>query len=270
MLRKQLKQEAKQLIASSKPSPLIVTLIFLAVSVFISLLSSSVVSTGFIPDSIVSDIQSSMQDIANNSDAKSYEELVKEIENDPAINASINKLTDGLMSFLSSPVAVLLYLALAFVSAMISVGYKLFALNTTNGTSAYSDLLGAFSFILRLIAYQIIAAVFIFLWSLLFIVPGIIASYRYRMGFYLLAEHPELSPYACIKESSRMMKGHKLELFVIDLSFIGWMLLVGLPGFLGYAAMVWFNPYYEITNALYFRYLYNLSHPFEYASPEVN
>ena len=129
--------------------------------------------------------------------------------------------------------------------------------------------MGGFSFILRLILYWILTSIFVFLWSLLFVIPGIIASYRYRMALYLIIEHPEMSVLECIRESSRMMKGHKAELFVMDLSFIGWYLLMGLP-YVGYAAQIWVMPYYQITNALYYRYLYGITHREYYGSPEVN
>ena len=89
------------------------------------------------------------------------------------------------------------------------------------------------------------------------------------MALYLIIEHPEMSVLECIRESSRMMKGHKAELFIMDLSFIGWYLLMGLP-YVGYAAQIWVMPYYEITNALYYRYLYGITHRQDYGSPEVN
>ena len=89
--------------------------------------------------------------------------------------------------------------------------------------------------------------VFIYLWTLLLIVPGIIAAYRYRQALYLLIENPELSPLDCLRFSSQMMVGHKWELFVLDLSFLGWYLLCLLPG-----AIVWVEPYTRITYTNYY------------------
>ena len=66
---------------------------------------------------------------------------------------------------------------------------------------------------------------YIFLWSLLFVIPGIIAVYRYAMVPYLIAEFPDLSVGEAIEESSRLMKGNKLRLFCLQFSFIGWILL---------------------------------------------
>lgn len=65
-------------------------------------------------------------------------------------------------------------------------------------------------------------AIFVLLWSLLLFIPGIIAAYSYQMAFCIKVDHPELDWYSCLKASKRMTKGHKWQLFVLDLSFIGW------------------------------------------------
>ncbi len=65
-----------------------------------------------------------------------------------------------------------------------------------------------------------------FLWSLLLIIPGIIKCYSYSMASFILIENPEISPLEAITRSKNMMKGHKFELFVLDLSFIWWYLAV--------------------------------------------
>ncbi len=71
----------------------------------------------------------------------------------------------------------------------------------------------------------LLTAIFTFLWSLLFFIPGIIASYRYAMAPFIQAEHPEYTASESIDASKQMMDGHKWELFCLDLSFIGWSLL---------------------------------------------
>ena len=70
--------------------------------------------------------------------------------------------------------------------------------------------------------------IFIFLWSLLFIVPGIIAAYRYRFALYNLCENPEMGVMEALNMSKAQTLGFKGQLFVLDLSFIGWYLLSGL------------------------------------------
>lgn len=69
----------------------------------------------------------------------------------------------------------------------------------------------------------------IFLWSLLFLIPGIIAAFRYSQAFYLRVDHPEYTAGQCLAESSRLMKGNKAKLFGLGLSFIGWYILATLP-----------------------------------------
>ncbi|MDO4743103.1 MAG: DUF975 family protein [bacterium] len=87
---------------------------------------------------------------------------------------------------------------------------------------------------------------FTFLWSMLFVIPGIIKSYSYSMSMYVLAENKGKPALECIEESKTMTNGHKGELFVLDLSFIGWILLgiitIGI-------AYIWVVPYMEATYA---------------------
>ena len=79
---------------------------------------------------------------------------------------------------------------------------------------------------LGLFLYQ---ALFIFLWTLLFIVPGIIASIRYSQAFFILADDPDKGIRQCMNESKAMMKGNKAKYFLLSLSFIGWALLAMIP-----------------------------------------
>ncbi len=78
----------------------------------------------------------------------------------------------------------------------------------------------------RYLVLSLLIAVYTFLWGLLLIIPGIIKSYAYAMTPYIAAENPELGAEECINRSMKMMYGHKWELFVLDLTFIGWYLLI--------------------------------------------
>ncbi len=71
----------------------------------------------------------------------------------------------------------------------------------------------------------LLTALFTFLWSLLFIIPGIIAALSYSMSFYILADNPNLSGMEALEKSKQMMQGHKGRLFCLFLSFIGWFIL---------------------------------------------
>ena len=72
-------------------------------------------------------------------------------------------------------------------------------------------------------------SLFIFLWMLLFIIPGIIAAIRYSQAFYILADDPEKGIRQCMDESKAMMKGNKMKYFCLSISFIGWLFLASIP-----------------------------------------
>lgn len=86
-----------------------------------------------------------------------------------------------------------------------------------------------------------------FLWSLLFIIPGIVKSYEYRMIPYLLAENPDIDKETAFAMSKQMMTGNKWKAFVLDLSFIGWYLLSALT--CGILNIFYVNPYANLTSA---------------------
>lgn len=95
----------------------------------------------------------------------------------------------------------------------------------------------------------LMTGIFTFLWSLLFVIPGIIKSYSYSMAYYVKADHPDYDWNACIKESMRITNGHKWDLFVLDLSFIGWT-LVGMC--LCGIGILWVEPYMQTTRANFY------------------
>lgn len=89
---------------------------------------------------------------------------------------------------------------------------------------------------------------FVFLWSLLFVIPGIIKAYEYRMIPYLLAENPDMSREEVFATSKKMMTGNKWNAFVFDLSFFGWFLLSGIT--CGIVGLFYTNPYYYQADAM--------------------
>ena len=89
---------------------------------------------------------------------------------------------------------------------------------------------------------------FVFLWSLLFVIPGIIKSYEYRMIPYLLAEHPDMSREEVFATSKKMMTGNKWKAFVFDLSYFGWFLLSAIT--CGIVGIFYANPYYYQGDAM--------------------
>lgn len=91
-----------------------------------------------------------------------------------------------------------------------------------------------------------LTSLFTFLWSLLFLIPGFVKTYAYSMSMYILAENPGKPALECIEESKRMTNGHKMDLFVLGLSFVGWLLLIMVT--FGIAA-IWVMPYMNTTIA---------------------
>lgn len=92
-----------------------------------------------------------------------------------------------------------------------------------------SDIFLGFEKFGKAVGLIIFQYIFIFLWSLLFVIPGIIAAIRYSQAFFILADDPEKDIRQCMNESKMMMKGNKMKYFCMNLSFIGWMLLATIP-----------------------------------------
>ncbi len=94
---------------------------------------------------------------------------------------------------------------------------------------------------------QFLRKLFTFLWSLLFIIPGIVKSYEYMMMPYIQAENPDMPSEAVFALSKRMMDGEKWEAFILDLSFFGWMFLSMIT--FGIVGVFYVNPYMNLTHA---------------------
>ena len=147
--------------------------------------------------------------------------------------------------------ATLLIIALSLMTIMLSVGYISYLMRAgRNQDCGVTNLLDGFPMFLKLIWLSILQAVFIFLWTLLLVVPGIIAAYRYSMAFYIQLDHPEMSAMDCIRASKAMTRGHKGQLFVLDLSFIGWYLLCIIP-----FVSIYVSPYVGMTRFKVYEWL---------------
>lgn len=112
-----------------------------------------------------------------------------------------------------------------------------------------SDAFSCFNDFWSVFKVTFLVNLFTMLWSLLFVIPGIIKSYSYSQAIYIISENPKMGALEAITMSRRMMDGHKLELFVLELSFIGWVLLSPLTcGIL----LIWLMPYRNMTLAGYY------------------
>jgi uncharacterized membrane protein len=104
----------------------------------------------------------------------------------------------------------------------------------------------------RVLGISLLRAVFICLWALLLIVPGIIKAYAYSMTAYIAEDNPELGPKECLDQSQAMMQGHKMDLFILDLSYIGWILL----GFVSFGiGFLWISPWMEMAHIRFYEEL---------------
>ncbi|MDL2323995.1 DUF975 family protein [Ruminococcaceae bacterium OttesenSCG-928-A16] len=101
----------------------------------------------------------------------------------------------------------------------------------------------------RALWLRVVMNFFVFAWSLLFIIPGIVASYRYAMAPYLMAQNPNLTAMEAIEQSKQMMNGNKGRLFCLDLSFFGWILLAALTCGIG---LLFVYPYIESARAAFY------------------
>jgi len=136
------------------------------------------------------------------------------------------------------------------ITPAFSLSLCMFFLKLTKGEeTSVGDLFAGFNKTGRALWLNILISVFTFLWSLLLVIPGIIKAYAYSMSFYVLADNPELTASEALAKSQSMMNGHKMELFVLELSFIGWFFLVGLT--FGLAA-IYVAPYMEATMANFY------------------
>lgn len=135
-----------------------------------------------------------------------------------------------------------------FLLNPLEVSCKKYFLDGSNGNAELSNLSYAFkNNYANQVATMFLRNLFIFLWSLLLIIPGIVKAYEYRMIPYLLAENPNLSFSEAKSISSQMMEGEKWNAFVLDLSFIGWNILSGIT--FGVVGAFWVGPYKAYTDA---------------------
>ena len=114
------------------------------------------------------------------------------------------------------------------------------------------DQFSVFSKYGRTLGTSLLMTLYILLWCLLFVIPGIIMSYAYAMTPYIMNDRPDLDADDCIHESRMMMKGYKWKLFCLDLSFIGWAILCIFTLGIG---LLWLQPYIEASHAKFYEEL---------------
>ena len=137
------------------------------------------------------------------------------------------------------------------LGSIISVGYARFNLDLVDrGEPGFETLFGYFSYWKTTAIARLLQSVYILLWSLLFIIPGIIATYSYAMTEFILAENPDLTASEAIARSKEMMSGNRWRLFCLHFSFVGWDILSSLTLGIG---NLWLRPYKQAANAAFYR-----------------
>ena len=154
--------------------------------------------------------------------------------------------------------AVVMAVVYFILGSVVGVGYSRFNLDLVDRQKEpeIGILFGYFKFWKTTAAASFLQGLYVFLWSLLFIIPGIVAGYSYAMTDYILAEHPELTAGEAIEQSKAMMYGNRFRLFCLQFSFVGWDLLCALTLGIG---NLWLRPYKQAAEAAFYRDISGLS-----------
>lgn len=139
------------------------------------------------------------------------------------------------------------------IGGVIELGLKSYFLKQHDGQHhEFRDLFSQFSNWGGAFCLRLLTGIYITLWTMLFIIPGVIKTYSYAMAPFIMTEHPELGANECITRSRQMMDGHKFELFCLELSFIGWAFACIFTLGIGYPFL---NAYQGAARAAFYRNL---------------
>ena len=237
--RKKLKTEARTILREAKPSPVFVTLAFLGIIAVLQVLS-----------------------MAMNGDFAAMEQTAANILAGDMTMAQ----SEGAMGF-----GRVLTVAIEIMAAVLGVGYTLYILRITRRIKAsVGDIFDAFGLFLRALLASYIPMFLVTAWCMIYmfamvillsivqsvwipivciplLIPAYKAAYAYRQTVYIMLDCPQLNVMQCVGLSKAVMEGHKWELFVLDLSFLGWDILCAIP-----LVGLWVRPYKEITYARYY------------------
>ena len=158
-------------------------------------------------------------------------------------------------------------IALLILGGVVKLGYCKYNLKIVDGhMGTMGDLFSQFDRFAQAFLLNLLTGLFIALWSILLVIPGIVAAYSYSMAPYILLEDPNCSAMDAIRRSKEMMKGHKGRLFTMELSFIGWILLSVLTLGIG---NLFLTPYMNAATAVFYRNLQDQRRS-SYEEPQYN
>ena len=159
----------------------------------------------------------------------------------------------GYIVFTMFSVSQILFTAQLMMGGLVDLGQARFSLNLYDGHPVrFYTLFCQIKNLVTGCMLFYLKKVLIILWSLLLIVPGIIAHYRYTMAHFILCDDPDIPAREAIRQSKELMEGHKMELFKLDLSFIGWILLSVATFGLGF---IFLRPYMLAAHVAFYREL---------------
>lgn len=164
-----------------------------------------------------------------------------------------------MLTFLALVLGVLAIVLLIFgivhfvMGGPVALGYVKFNLHMANGTTPdFFDLFTQFHRFKEGFLMQLLRGIYILLWTLCLVVPGIMATFSYAMTPYILYENPGMSANDAIAASKQMMEGNKWRLFCLNISFIGWIFLCIFTLGIGF---LWLKPYMEASYACFYEEL---------------
>ncbi|MCR5174809.1 MAG: DUF975 family protein [Oscillospiraceae bacterium] len=239
MFPSELKRQTRLDMRETRPYVWWTALIYLVAVTILSLLISRL--SGY--SAYMENVNSLMQRIQSLG-PKTVEELYAMVE------ANASNLFPSVSSFAS-----LMTVVLSIVYAMLQAGFSGYCLLVSRrAASSPRDLMLSFEHPLKVFLILFLSGLFILLWSVLLVIPGIIAAFRYSQAILIHYDHPEYSAWQCIRESSRMMRGRKIILFLLIISFILWFLLDTLiTGIIRIPILqIFLAPYYGITRANFY------------------
>jgi uncharacterized membrane protein len=159
---------------------------------------------------------------------------------------------DGYRDPLTSAITLILGLGVFITIGAFSLGFTGYFLKRVRGGEiVIKNIFDGFQHFGSALALTFFMGLFVCLWTLLLLVPGIIKGLGYSMAIYILHDNPGISPFDALKKSQSMMKGYKLKLFLLELSFIGWTLL----GCLTIIGWLWVVPYQGLAIANFYENL---------------
>lgn len=245
-LRQHLKFTARGFLAHAKPSPSLVGTAALLLMILLDFIGSKVTNEAVRTEALYKASQTFLE-------TQNFDQYLS------VINSHQPTMMQSLLSAL-----------LSLMVLMIATGIVIYVIYECRWhKGSFGNLFDALPILLRVFWYQLVTSALTMLWALLLVVPGIIAHYRYRQGLYILLDHPEMSVRECIRASSHMMNGHKMELFWLDFSFLGWTIAESvalnafamalgnayLPSLLVLPMSAFIRMYMEFTFFLYYEHL---------------